>query len=260
MRPRVAIGRKILQLGGFVRSLAVAVMRPAHLIEFSRRSYAREQSVREWASDGVVKSDLNPHEKQLLSKIPIQKGNLLLLGVGGGREAIPLARLGFSVTGVDFVPGMVENAKINAKKAGVSIKGLVQELSNLNLKAREYDVVWLSAAMYSSVPGRINRRKMLKRIGESLKPGGFFACQFQWDDRSKKSKFGELIKKITAYLTLGNLHYEWGDQLWGSKEFIHAFSSRETLQSEFIQGGFTVLYCRTSNPPRGEALLQKPVD
>ena len=52
---------------------------------------------------------LNDDEQKLLAELPEATGkNLLLLGVGGGREAIPLAGMGFRVTGVDYAAAMVE--------------------------------------------------------------------------------------------------------------------------------------------------------
>jgi hypothetical protein len=79
--------------------------------------------------------------------------------------------------------------------------------------------------MYSCVPTKKRRVEMLRKISKALKPGGYFACQFNWDRRSKPSPTGELVRRAFALLTLGNLGYEKGDMLWGNVEFAHAFSS-----------------------------------
>lgn len=258
MKPRVAIGEKILSFGGFVQSLAVAVMRPNDLIEFSRQTYAKKSNVASWASDDIIRSGLSPDEEALLKKISLRKGHLLLLGVGGGREAIPLARLGFAVTGLDFVTEMVEKAKNNARRKGVAMDGLVQELSQLDLTRETYDIVWLSAAMYSCVPTRKRRKAMLRKIHESLKPGGFFVCQFHWDERAGQNYLAELLRKAFAFLTFGNFHYEAGDRLWFHCEFIHAFGSAEKLQSEFTEAGFAIIDFSTFGASRGGAILEKP--
>lgn len=257
MRIRVAIGTKIIQLGTFIQSLAVTVMRPVNLVEFSRISYSMENCVSEWSGDNIISAGLSPNEKNLVNKIPVKKGKLLLLGVGGGREAIPFAKMGFEVTGMDFIPEMVEKAKSNAKMAGVSMEGLVQELSSLNLKFQEYDVVWLSSAMYSSIPTRKNRKEMLERICSSLKPEGFFACQFHWSNNQGESNFLEILRKFIAIISLGNFGYERGDMLWFNKEFTHVFSSVHRVQSEFTSTGFRIIDFTISSSSRGEVLLKK---
>lgn len=175
---RTTIARRLLSLGRLVQSLALMVMKPDDLVEFGRQMYARPHNVAEWASDPVVGPGLRPEELALIEQLPTKSGKLLLLDVGGGREAIPLARAGFLVTGVDFIPGMVEQAKANAEKAGVRLEGLVQEISGLDVAPESYDVVWLSAAMYSSVPTRRRRIAMLKRIHRALHPAATFSANF----------------------------------------------------------------------------------
>ena len=103
MSLRVSLARGLLRLGAFIQSLPVVVMRPDDLVEFSRQSYAKPQDVESWAEDALVDSGLTAEELDLLAAVPATTGELLLLGVGGGREAIPLARMGFRVTGVDYV-------------------------------------------------------------------------------------------------------------------------------------------------------------
>lgn len=256
MSSRVSAGCFFIRLGSFIQSLAPAVMRPDDLIQFSRQTYSR--NVESWGRDDLADSGLSPEEAAVLKTIPLTAGKLLLLGVGGGREAIPLARAGFEVTGVDFVPEMVETAKRNAESRGVRIEGLVQEISRLELPPSSCDVAWLSAAMYSCVPTRKRRIEMLKRISQALRPGGYFACQFHWTPNARTSPLTELIRQGVAYLSLGNPAYEKGDMLWYNIEFIHAFSSEDDLRSEFRQGGFEVIDLSISERmPRGWAVLRK---
>jgi 2-polyprenyl-3-methyl-5-hydroxy-6-metoxy-1,4-benzoquinol methylase len=177
-----------------------------------------------------------------LEQVPVKTGRLLLLGVGGGREAIPLARLGFEVTGVDFLPQMVQTAQENAARQGVHLEGLVQEISAVDVPPGSYDLVWLSYEMYSSVPTRQRRVRMLRHIHQALRPGGYFICTYHWQTEEMFSPKVESVRKIFALLTLGNLQYEPGDMLWSNSEFLHAFSSEDEIKSEFAAGGFAVLH------------------
>jgi len=238
---RMKLGRMLIKLGLFLQSLPVVVMKPEDLTEFSRQTYAKPDDVESWAEDSLVDAGLNKGEQDLLADLPETRGDLLLLGVGGGREAIPLAKMGFRVTGVDFIPDLVARAIENAERRGVSMDGLVQEISQLEVPDEAYDVVWLSRAMYSCVPGRQRRVAMVRRVAKALKPGGTFLCQFRMDPRMSPSKRGVRVRRLIAALTFGNRSYEAGDLLLFNIEFLHAFSSIEQVRGEIEDGGLEVI-------------------
>jgi SAM-dependent methyltransferase len=255
---RVSLARGLLRLGAFIQSLPIVVMRPDDLVEFSRQTYARPHNVEAWAEDQLVDSGLSKDEQELLAEVQATTGNLLLLGVGGGREAIPLARMGFRVTGVDYVADMVDRARENAARRGVRVEGLVQEISQLDVQENAYDVVWLSRAMYSCVPTRVRRVAMVRRIARALKPGGLFLCQFHWCAAPRPQGKGEMLRRLVAVCTLGNGAYEAGDILWLNVEFVHEFSSEDAIRSELEEGGLDVLRIQTSQTTiRGSAVCRK---
>jgi len=241
MRPRVVLAHFLVRLGGFIQSLAVVVMRPDDLVFLNRQFYSKPKELLFWGEEGCVDLGLNPLETSLLEKAPVKMGRLPLLGIGGGREAIPLARSGYQVTGVDFIPEMAAKAQENAARQGLNIEGIIQEVSVLNVAKGSFDLVWLSSGMYSSIPTRRSRVEMLRRIYGALKPGGYFICTFYWDKKVAASPKIELAKKIFGFLTVGNLWYEPGDKLWPDKEFLHAFSSEADIISEYSEAGFKVL-------------------
>ena len=150
----------------------------------------------------------------------------MLLGMGGGKEAIYFAKAGFRVTGIDFIEKMVAKAMENARQRNVEIQGKVQEISRLDFKPACFDVVWYSCSIYSSIPGRKTRIEMLKRVGD--------------------------------WLTQGNIRSEKGDILKDNIEFLHAFSSRIELESEFTDAGFEMVYSHfPQDVINGGALLRK---
>jgi SAM-dependent methyltransferase len=257
MRLRLSFARFLLKLGEFVQTLPVVVMRPDDLVEFSRQHYARPD-LAGWADGALVDSGLTAEELDLLDALPAKTGHLMLLGVGGGREVIPLARMGFRVTGVDFVSEMVERAKENAACRGICIEGLVQEISQLEVPACSYDVIWLSSVAYSFVPTRSRRVNMLRRIAQALRPGGFFLFQFHRDTRLHHSQKVQFARRLIAACTMGNLAYEEGDMLWGNVEFIHAFASEEEVRSELVEANLSVVRFQTDrNPIRCGAVSRK---
>jgi 2-polyprenyl-3-methyl-5-hydroxy-6-metoxy-1,4-benzoquinol methylase len=260
MHFRIKVALLLMKMGRFIQSAAMVVMRPDDLVEFSRRHYLKPNNIQGWCEDEQVDSGLSILEQSLLDKISITKGRLLLLGLGGGREAIPLAKMGFEVTGVDFIPQLVEQAKEIAHKNGVEISGMVQDISKLDQPESTYTVVWLSAAMYSCVPTRKRRLDMLKRIYKSLTPGGCFVFGFYWNPKADVSSKSVLLKKIVAWLSLGNLHYEKGDMLIFNHEFIHAFTAIEDLEWEIAQSDFELIDIQANDDhPFAGAIARKPI-
>jgi SAM-dependent methyltransferase len=257
-RLRISLARFMIRMGQRIQSLSLVVMCPGDLVEFSRQSYARPTQVANWSEVGLVDGGLRSDELGLLEQSPVESGRLLLLQVGGGREVIPLAQRGFQVTGVDFIPGMVEQAKAHAARHGVHLEGLVQEISRLDVAPASFDLAWLSARMYSCVPTRLWRVEMLRRIRQALRPGGCFICQFAWNPKLQISPRGWWLRRVLACLSWGYRQFEPGDMLWGDTEFLHVFGNKNALRAEFVEGGFEVLHLEISDSMgRGSAVLQK---
>lgn len=260
MNLRISLGRFLIRSGRFVQSLAVMVMRPRDLVEYSRLTYSKPESIEGWGVKGILDMGLTDGEKTLLEKLPAGRGRMLLLGAGGGREAVSFGRMGFDITGVDFIPELLEKAKANARAEGISLTGFVQEISQLDVPEGSYDVVWLSVGMYSSVPTRKSRVAMLRKIRLALRPGGYFVCQFMCGRETEFSPRWETLRKAFAWLTLGNFRYEKGDRLASNIEFGHYFAGPEELESEFREGGFAVLYLNfPEDKVRGGAVLRTAV-
>jgi SAM-dependent methyltransferase len=258
MRIRLAAGRLLTRTGRFVQSLALMVMKPGDIVEYSRAAYAKPESVSGWAEPGLVDAGLSADESALLEKLPVRGGELLLLGVGGGREAVPLASAGFRVTGVDFVAELAARAEENLRARGLPIRVLVQDMSALDLPEGRYHAAWLtSGGCYSSVPTCRRRLEMLSRVRRALKPGGFFVCQFLVSDEPEFRRGAETLRRLAAWLTLGNLSYEPGDRLLAGLEFAHHFRDEREVRGEFEGAGFRVVEMLIpSNGAVGGAVLK----
>lgn len=257
-RIRVQAARSMIRFGRLVQSLAIAVMRPKDLIEFTRLAYAPARKVAFWGQPDLVDEGLYPNEEALLARTPIRRGRLLVLGIGGGREGVVLAQRGYDVTGVDFVPEMVETARRNAADRGVVLTGIVQEISRLQTPPGAYDVVWFSARQYSCVPTRTRRVDLLRKLAQTLSPGGSAVCQFYWDKPEDIPSRAPRIFKFLGWATLGYRQFETGDVLWQNSEFLHAFSDEPLLRREFEDGGFSVTHFELFPAYKsGGAVLQK---
>lgn len=253
-RSRISLARFLIRLGQKMPALALVLMRPTDLVEFSRQSYASSRAVDDWSHDRFIDEGFTRLERDLVERIPLKSGRLLQLGIGGGREAIPLARRGFEVTGVDYVPGMAERAIANAAKRGLTVQGLVQDIARLRVPAEAYDVVWFSPRLYSVIPTRRRRVELLRRLGKALRPRGYVLCQFHWGPAPPTSR----LIRVLSRASLGYLEYETGDQLWRQTEFVHVFHEESALREEFTDGGFDVSDLRIfPESQEGAAVLKK---
>jgi SAM-dependent methyltransferase len=274
MKPRILLARIIIKtaeiississliesISNFIKSYAIMVMRPDDLVEFSRQTYAKTKSIRDWANKNIIEAGLSGQEMEILRRIPLKNGELLLLGLGTGREAIPLGKYGFSITGVDYLKEMTEIAEDETSKKGVDIKTIIQEVSTIDLPYKNhFDIIWLSNGIYSCIPTRKRRVEALKKISSLLKPDGYLACQFMWLGRIKLYPWPvEMLRRTLSLVTLGNLSYESGDVLWKNVEFTHLFTSEQELKNEFLEVGLIIKYFNTNdNTHRGEILLHK---
>jgi len=233
-----------MRVGGVAPYLALPVMKPRDLVELNRLHYSQPDVIGLVSDDSYVDSGLTPGEAALMERVPLRQGRILDLGAGGGREAIAFARIGFEVTCVDFLPEFAEKTKANAARHGLRIAALTQEVTALNLPAGSFDVAWLTSQMYSSIPGQAGRIRLLQGVARTLKPGGFFACQFRWHPAFGKRRVVDLARRVVAVLSAGYIRYQNGDQLLGNSEFAHCFASEAELRTEFARGGFDVLDLR----------------
>jgi len=103
-------------------------------------------------------------------------GPILEIGCGTGRVALPLAKVGFSVVGVDVSPSMLAVAREKVDAAGVARKVTLVRADALDLKlSRRFPLAFVALNSFGhfSEPGEPERA--LARIREHLEPGGLLA-------------------------------------------------------------------------------------
>ncbi len=118
-----------------------------------------DESLAEWVDQGVVRP-----------------GRTLDLGCGNGRNAVFLARRGFSVEGVDYSESAIAWARERVTQADVGVTLTHRSVFDLAVAAGTYDLVY-DAGLFHHVPPH-RRDQYIAFVVNALKPGGCFglAC------------------------------------------------------------------------------------
>jgi SAM-dependent methyltransferase len=114
-----------------------------------------DESLAKWVDEGLIRT-----------------GRALDLGCGHGRNAIFLARQGFSVEGVDYSQRAVDWARERVDEAGVAVALMCQSVFDLALEDGAYDLVYDSGCFHHMPPHR--RSAYVDLVARALKPGGWF--------------------------------------------------------------------------------------
>lgn len=146
-----------------------------------------------------------------------KKGKVLDLGCGQGRDAIALARLGYSVTGID-------NSKV-----GIEQMNVIGEIENLNLVGQvgdiysfdrfdEFDTILLDSMFHFAKKDREKEIGLIKRIVSQVKTGCLVVICIQ-DTGDKVQILNQAIdfQQALTRLTETKFKYTFEDEENGHK-------------------------------------------
>lgn len=163
----------------------------------------------------MLSSDESPagaHDELLdefIDEIP--PGRALDLGMGGGDNALWLARRGFHVVGVDNSVTAVDTARAAARAVGLSLEAHVADIRDFEIAPESYTLILATAVLHFLMPEEIH--KLAERMMAGLQPGGVIvASVFTVDDpgyEMLQEEGAPLIAERTFYVSdLNNpLHF-----------------------------------------------------
>jgi 2-polyprenyl-3-methyl-5-hydroxy-6-metoxy-1,4-benzoquinol methylase len=105
-----------------------------------------------------------------------QGSSILDLCCGHGRHAIPLAQLGFKVTGQDLSEVFLREAEKEALAKGVHVDWLHGDMRNIPFE-NEFDAVINIFTAFGYLENQDEDQQVLRQVSKALKPGGLFLIE-----------------------------------------------------------------------------------
>lgn len=98
---------------------------------------------------------------------------ILELACGTGRVTIPMAKEGFSITGLDLLNSMLKEAKRKSKKNGIEIEWIEADMTDFNLN-NKFNLIIMPGCAFNWFLDLKSAEKCLTNVKRHLKPKSFF--------------------------------------------------------------------------------------
>jgi SAM-dependent methyltransferase len=189
--------------------------------------------------------------RQLCELTSVGEGEVLDLCCGPGRFAVPLASLGFSVTGVDSSPFLLGVARKLAREAAVEVEWAEEDMREFNRPA-SFDLALNLFTSFGYFESHEENMRVLRNLRTSLRSGGKLVMEMLGKE-SLASIFSPttcdeledgslLIQRHRVEDGWRRLHNEWilldGAQPLGRWHFTHWLYSGAELCAMLREAGF----------------------
>ncbi len=114
----------------------------------------------------------NTFVTDIVDKLPAG-GNVLCIAEGEGRNAVYLAKQGFSVTAWDYAQSGLDKTKTLAEEHGVHVETALRDLEDVEWGTEQWDAI---VHIFGHVPEPILQRTF-KGVNQALKVGGYYVSE-----------------------------------------------------------------------------------
>lgn len=135
------------------------------------------------------------------------KGRLIDLGCGQGRDAIPLAKLGYKVTGIDNSSVGIEQMARLAQAEGLAIKGIVGDFYSYK-ELDKYDIILLDSMFHFAKKDKEKETGFLKDVLNAIKVGAMIVICLHNTGNIIKTLLG-VMNKYDNILTIKELDFNY---------------------------------------------------
>ncbi|WP_273568527.1 class I SAM-dependent methyltransferase [Maribacter halichondriae] len=149
------------------------------------------------------------------------RGKVLDMGCGQGRDAIPIARLGYEVMGIDNSKVGIEQMLQVAEKEGLNLKGKVSDIHKFS-KYQDFDFVLFDSMFHFQKKDKEKETGLIKSTIKTVKPGCLIIPCIQ-DTGNKVKILNEAIDFENKLERLTNIKFNY---TWEDKETGHESTTR----------------------------------
>lgn len=201
--------------------------------------------------DPVLDAGVTQVDRALaLAGVPA-RADVLDLGCGPGRHAVPLARRGFRVTAVDLSAFHLARARARAAAADVDVE-LVQADMRAFLRPAAFDLALSLFTSFGYFEDAADDRRVVDNVRRSLRPGGVLVMDVASKERmarvlhpttSQRTADGALlVRRHEVVEDWGRVRNEWtvvrGDRARTFEFHLRIYSGQE-LRTLLESAGFT---------------------
>ncbi|MES2756473.1 MAG: class I SAM-dependent methyltransferase [Pseudomonadota bacterium] len=201
---------------------------------------------------------LAPGALEFLERLKIAPGTRVLdLGCGAGQIAIPAARAGAEVTGIDIAANAIDEARRRAAAEGVTVRFEEADAEELPFADESFDmVVSMIGAMFAPRPDRVIAEmlrvcrhggriamanwtaeglvgQMFKVIGKYVPPPPLMPSPLKWGDEAcVRERLGQRTSKLTKTRRLYPIRYPFSPA--EVVEFFFVFYGPMVMAAELL--------------------------
>jgi SAM-dependent methyltransferase len=172
---------------------------------------------------GVIARSVEEANEELVERLDIKPGTKVLdVACGTGNSAIPAARRGAEVIGIDIAPNLIEQARERASSAGVTARFEEGDAEKIGYPDASFDlIITVFGAMFAPRPDVVAAE--LKRV---TRPGGRIVMG-NWTPTSFTGKMFKLGAKYVPPPPLMTPPVQWGDENIVRERFREGISKLE---------------------------------
>ena len=191
---------------------------------------------------------------RILALADVSQGAVLDLCCGPGRHAVEFARRGFTVTGVDRSPYLLERARESADAAGIRAEWVLDDMREFQRPAA-FDLACNLFTSFGYFAREEDNLRVLRNVRQSLRDGGTFVMDMVGKEhmqrqgmKARRTQFADgavLIQQPHVRDDWTRLESEWTvvkNRQSRSYRFEHHLYSGPELRDSLLKCGFDIVH------------------
>jgi 2-polyprenyl-3-methyl-5-hydroxy-6-metoxy-1,4-benzoquinol methylase len=184
---------------------------------------------------------LDPTLGERVCQRVVAGGRLLVVGSGVGTECFDLAGRGFRVTGVDFAPAMIAESQKRARELGLEVDFRLDDVRAAAFEPARVDGVLFTYDVYSFIPSRAARVRLLGRLAGRLERSGCIFLSARLARTGYERAVLTLQRTRRRASEWGDSHTRWIDPAGRlRRSFVHLFTA-SALRDELRAAGLRLV-------------------